>query len=55
MNKEEILKKYNAIIEELIHSDYGEVNKKKELEGMFYYWLYLQMKAPRGWLYDNKM
>lgn len=55
MNKEEVEKKYNELAETLIHSDYGKVDKKIELECTFYAWLYYQMTTPRGWLYDNKM
>lgn len=55
MNKEEVEKKYNELVETLIHSDYGKVDKKIELECWFYAWLYSQMTTPRSWLYDNKM
>lgn len=51
MNKEEVEKKYNELAETLIHSDYGKVDKKIELECTFYAWLYYQMATPRGWLY----
>ena len=51
MNKEEVEKKYNELVEIIIHSDYGKVDKKTELECTFYAWLYYQMATPRGWLY----